>query len=119
MEFVFLFKVPRLHPIWDVSVEVEVRANVLGSNEDLPASYWKQKQPIESLLHRAGATSSDRQKTIYRKIQELLILDNFEELGRVMDSMEAENKHQARFLAHLAIVLHHAGISSISLECVK
>ena len=49
----------------------------------------------------------------------MLILDDFEALGKAMDEMIPENKHQARFLAHLAIILQNAGITSISVECVK
>jgi len=104
----------------DVTVEEAIRANVIGSPEELPASYWKQKQPVEVLLQRASATMNTKQQnSIYRRIQELLILDDFEELARVMDSMEPANKHQARFLAHLAIVLQHSGVGSISFECVR
>ena len=104
----------------DVTVEEAIRANVLGNSDDLPLSYWKQKQPVEVLLQRASATmNSTQNNTIYRRVQELLILDDFEELGRAMDTMVATSKHQARFLAHLAIVLQHYGTGNISFECVK
>jgi len=102
----------------DVTVEDGIRQHVIGSSGDLPASYWSQKQPVEVLLQRASvaATGSD---SLYRRVQELLILDDFEELGRAMDKIEPTNKHQARFLAHLAIVLQNAGVESISSICVK
>ena len=101
-----------------MTVEDGIRQHVIGSSSDLPASYWSQKQPVEVLLQRASvaATGND---SLYRRVQELLILDDFEELGRAMDKMEPTNKHQARFLAHLAIVLQNAGVESISSICVK
>ena len=68
---------------------------------------------------KAATTNAQQNQTIYRQVQELLILNDFEALGRAMDEMTPENKHQARFLAHLAIVLQNAGVINISLECVK
>ena len=75
----------------------------IGQNDDLPLSYWKQKQPIETLLQKASATMVD--SSIHRKIQELLIENDFPTLAEYLETAEATTKHEARFLAHMSIVL--------------
>ena len=43
--------------------------------------------------------------SIHRKIQELLIENDFVTLAEYLEEAEATTKHEARFLAHMSIVL--------------
>ena len=97
----------------DVTMEEMVRSATIGDNIDLPASYWKQKQPIENLLQKASATT-DQQDSIYRKIQEFLIEDDFGNLAEYINQLECTNKHEARFIAHLAITLQQLTVTNTS-----
>ena len=94
-------------------MEEMVRSATIGDNIDLPASYWKQKQPIENLLQKASATT-DQQDSIYRKIQEFLIEDDFGNLAEYINQLECTNKHEARFIAHLAITLQQLTVTNTS-----
>ena len=97
----------------DVTMEEMIRSATIGDNLDLPASYWKQKQPIENLLQKASATT-DQQDSIYRKIQEFLIEDDFGNLAEYINQLECTNKHEARFIAHLAITLQQLTVTNTS-----
>ena len=94
-------------------MEEMIRSGTIGDNLDLPASYWKQKQPIENLLQKASATT-DQQDSIYRKIQEFLIEDDFGNLAEYINQLECTNKHEARFIAHLAITLQQLTVTNTS-----
>ena len=94
-------------------MEEMVRSATIGDNIDLPASYLKQKQPIENLLQKASATT-DQQDSIYRKIQEFLIEDDFGNLAEYINQLECTNKHEARFIAHLAITLQQLTVTNTS-----
>ena len=96
----------------DVTLEEHIRSSTIGQSEDLPLSYWKQKQPIETLLQKASATMSE--KSIHRKIQELLIENDFVNLAEFLETAEPNSKQEARFLAHMTIVLQQLSIENAS-----
>jgi len=97
----------------DVTMEEMIRSGTIGDNLDLPATYWKQKQPIENLLQKASATT-DQQDSIYRKIQEFLIEDDFGNLAEYINQLECTNKHESRFIAHMAITLQQLTVTNTS-----
>jgi len=94
----------------DVAMEEHIRSATIGERVDLPSSYWKQKQPIESLLQKAAATVASG--SIHRRIQELMIENDFGSLADFVEQAEAVSKHDARFLAHLSIVLQQLSIET-------
>jgi hypothetical protein len=104
----------------DVIIEQSITESIMGSRESLPDSFWKQNQPVENLLQKAAAGgNSQEKKTIFRKIQEFLILDDLEGLGSHIETIEAANKHQARFLAHMSTVLQSIGVGSVTTACLE
>ena len=102
----------------DVTLEELIRSGTIGDNLDLPQSYWKQKQPIENLLQKACATT-ENSDSIYRKIQEFLIEDDFGNLGEFINQLECTSKHESRFIAHMAIVLQHLNVTNTSNNAIR
>merc|ERR1712062_28998 len=88
-----------------------------GENLDLPAFYWKQKQPIQALLQKANATT--RGQDIFRRVQEFLIENDFGNLAEYLNSIEPETKHEGRFIAHLSIILQQLDITNASNTPIK
>ena len=97
-----------------MAMEEHIRSATIGERVDLPSSYWKQKQPIESLLQKAAATVASG--SIHRRIQELMIENDFGSLADFVEQAEAMSKHDARFLAHLSIVLQ---VSHGQVDCFR
>ena len=54
------------------------------------------------------------EKSIHRKIQELLIENDFVNLAEFLETAEPNSKQEARFLAHMTIVLQQLSIENAS-----
>jgi len=51
---------------------------------------------------------------MFRRVQEFLIENDFGNLAEFLNETKPENKHEARFVAHLTITLQHLNVSNAS-----